>query len=187
MLCAISLCAMSQVAACRFQYMTFASYIAQGVCPRTGGKEIESRKEEYKDLYHPRGAWNEYYRDSSRALNTGFATETCFCEEGKFRVPEYRIFRYSDQQVRQLFKMRKCVESWWHGPLLHVWDGDCCDRYGCCRAASSNSPSCSTKQRLLDLLSLICKQLCAPRDSLLPNMLQHHVCHVHACPHPRTA
>lgn len=91
---------------CRFQYITFASYIAEGVCPRTGGQESASRQEQYKDLYHPRGAWNEYYRDSSKALNTATTTETCFCEEGKVRVPESRIFGYKDQQVGTTFHVQ---------------------------------------------------------------------------------
>ena len=84
---------------CRFQYITLANYIAKGVCP---SKDSKSRTQEYDDLYSRPEDWNEYYRDSSRALNTATTAETCFCEQEKVITPEYRVLTYRDAQVTGL-------------------------------------------------------------------------------------
>jgi hypothetical protein len=40
--------------ACRFQYITLASFVAKGVCP---GKDTESRALEYHSLYRESSVW----------------------------------------------------------------------------------------------------------------------------------
>jgi hypothetical protein len=81
---------------CRFQYITFVSFLAQGVCP---GKENTSRAKEYEQLYFEYG-WDDFYRHSSRRLNTPVSTEACFCEVQSVHRNEARAFTYWDEQVR---------------------------------------------------------------------------------------
>ena len=79
---------------CRMQYLTLASYLANGLCP---DKESESRELEYSLLFSVKDS-DYIYRESSRVLNTQRSVESCFCIEGE-REPESRSFTFEDEKV----------------------------------------------------------------------------------------
>ena len=85
---------------CRFQYIALANFLGKGTC---AGKEDQNRQHEYVYLFHPSLEWNDFYRHSSRRLNTEHTLETCFCH-WKNTMPESkteaRSLTYNDEQVR---------------------------------------------------------------------------------------